>query len=115
MNLISSILRIITRSNSVPSFIPRWIDIEEELKQLPIVTDGREKADGGLVHNRNLHPMTLREAALEIARKETFENRAETRSDHVYFGHFWGRTSERYYWYRISETSYVKNSHVFEE
>jgi hypothetical protein len=91
----------------------RLREIEAELLRLPIVTDGREKRDGGLASNENRQPVSLSEAARRIESTEgIYHKRAEpSRDSGLQFNVGSSRETHFFTWYRIDETRFVVNEY----
>ena len=92
----------------------RFHEIEAELRHLPVVTDGRENENGGLVSNKNRRPVALSEAARRIEWSEAnFKVRAERGHDgglKLNVGSF--RETHMYTWYRVDEALFVENEYA---
>lgn len=91
----------------------RFKEIEAELLRLPIVTDGREKQDGGLASNKNKQPVSLSEAARRIESTEgIYQKRAEpSRDSGLRFNVGSSRETHIFTWYRIDEARFVENEY----
>ena len=92
---------------------PRLKEIEAELLRLPIVTDGREKEDGGLASNENRPPVSLSEAARRIEHTErNYQKRAElSRRGGLQFNVGSSRETHFFTWYRVDDARFALNEY----